>query len=99
VEVGEVASIKQELPIEDLERCRKMIARDYCCLCVRGLVEADSEVRRHQYVQRLSDLFQAGIPPHDLIEKIEYREDTCVHFALVQRLHRSVEDAADTLRP
>jgi len=98
-EIVAIASIPHSVPIHDLEKCKKVIAQDFCCSAVRRALEAGKEDSEDLQLRKVSDLFRAGIRPLDMEEKVLRGEDTILYLALLQRLAGSIEDAISTLRP
>jgi tetratricopeptide (TPR) repeat protein len=98
-EVMAVASIPHAAPLRDLEECKKIAAKDYCCMCVRRALKAGKEDTENLQLWKVLDLYRAGVEPSELEEKIFRSEDTMLYLALLQRLTGSIEDVAKVLQP
>jgi tetratricopeptide (TPR) repeat protein len=98
-EIGRVTCVKHRDPIDELEECKKLIARDYICICNRKAMQAGRSDLERQYLQAIASLFEAGLEPDHLYEKLIYGEHIHVHLALHYRLNGLIEDAARILQP
>ncbi|KAF2829113.1 hypothetical protein CC86DRAFT_403770 [Ophiobolus disseminans] len=98
-EIVHVASIKHQTPIEELERCKKVVARSFCHISIRKSAEAGRNDCAKHYLYTVLALFNSGLEPQDPTKKIVYGEHTHVYLALLHRLNGSIEDAARVLQP
>ena len=98
-EIAEVASVSHAAPLHELEKCKEAVAKSFCRICIRRTLQSGQEDMEDYQLGRVVDLFESGIQPLGLAEKIIWGEDTHVFLALLQRLTGQIETATLTLRP
>jgi tetratricopeptide (TPR) repeat protein len=98
-DIMEIASVSHPISLRDLEECKKAIAKDFCRICVRRMLESGNFEGENHQVRKVARLFRSGIEPFDVAEKIFWGERTHLYMALLQRLTGSIEAAAETLAP
>lgn len=85
---------------ETLEQCKRYIGADYCRMCIReALLSTKDSIAVDHYLRKVAAMFESGIWPHAVIEKIRYGENSFLYLATLQLLNGSLTEAATTLRP
>jgi hypothetical protein len=98
-EIAPIISIRHSPPIEDVGEVTMAIARDYCRICVRKTVEADSDDEKQKYLQAVRKLYDAHMEPYDSTDETNWGVEIDTYLALLHRLNGQVENASSTLRP
>lgn len=96
-EIVGISSVYHAVSIQDLQKCKAACAKDFCRISFCQALESGLDAVEDDQLRRVQILFQSGIDPADLVEKVFLGVDTHVYLAQLKRLTGSIQTAARTL--
>ncbi|KAF2027702.1 hypothetical protein EK21DRAFT_102397 [Setomelanomma holmii] len=80
--IMEIASIKHQMPLHELEKIKKMLANEFCRICIRQLLASGNQSGEDTQARKIADLIGSGVEPSNLAAKIFFGEETLLYLAL-----------------